>query len=262
MSRLQLKLAILISVVLIGGATANRLINSTKEASNLIALKNTGSVQNNDTSLQDISPAYSTSTPSSIKTETLTQTDLIGRQLFSDYLSLSSSGQATDDNINALAGSYAENLSNLSTIADISTDKITPEEDTVDNLSAYGDSVIAIHTKYQNLASALSTKGVSDIKSVAFVSFANSMSSLYSRAASELLLLKVPASLVENHVALVNNYLSSADAAKTLSTISKDPAGAYSALVTQQKNSQEEIALFENIHRTLMSNGIITNSGT
>ena len=87
------------------------------------------------------------------------------------------------------------------------------------------------------------------------------MGQLYKASADELLSLAVPFSLAENHLALINNHLSSATAMETLSRINDDPLIAYTAMTTQSKNSKEEANLIVEIQTALIANGVIFESG-
>lgn len=264
MSPIRLTIAFSISIVLIGGAVWFRFGQTTYVSSNIIAVETSEPALSEETFLADF---LATSTSISTKTtraEPLSQIDLISRGLFSDYIALKSQGQATPNNINTLAGKYAESLA----IQSIQTQQITLNQiiivpDSKENLTLYGDNVINIRNKYKNLLITQYNKNtnLADPNSPAFSTFMSTAGKLYQSFADELLVTKVPVSLSKNHTDLINNYLVSARAMNMLSNISEDPTQIYVALNTQAKNSREEESFILNIQQTMMANGIIFNNG-
>lgn len=257
MTRFQLILAIAVSAALIGGSTWIRIQNRIETNSGELIAEET----------QDFSESYSNDGLALINTthvlsEPLSETDLIGRQLFSDYAKLLSTGQATSENLTALAESYTASIKNTKYIPNITTADLLIVEDTETNLQIYGESVFNIHTKYKNLVTKAHGSGITpNVNSPEFKSFMERVAELYTQAANELKILPVPQILAETHFNLVNNNLSSAEAATTLSNIVKDPLSAYAALNTQAENTQKEANLLLYIQSTMMANGIISANG-
>src|SRR4051812_38343494 len=100
--RFRVTLALCLSFALILGATVFHVRASKSGAPTIVPVDNSREEMANAVEAlgNDLNP--DTSTPS----ETLTTTDLVGRQLMSDYLSLAQSGQATEANIDTLANKY------------------------------------------------------------------------------------------------------------------------------------------------------------
>lgn len=187
----------------------------------------------------------------------LTQTDLIGRQLFSDYMSLSSKGQATPENLDNLAAKYVDSIQKTDTAKKITLVDLKIVDDSDANLKSYGQTIFGIRSKYQNLIKQ-KTSGIVTLQpgTPQFSSFMKDITSLYLSSATEVENSPVPASFSVNHLKLVNNYLSSSNAASQLVDISKDPMGAYAAINIQAKNAQEEIDILNSIQSALTSKGI------
>lgn len=187
----------------------------------------------------------------------LTQTDLISRQLFSDYMSLSSNGQATPENLDNLASKYVDSIQKADTSKKITLVDLKVVDDSDLNFKSYGQAVFSIRSKYQNLIKQ-KTSGIVTLQpgTPQFGSFMKDVSSLYQSSAAEVENLPVPASFSINHLKLVNNYFSSSNAASQLIDISKDPMGAYAAINIQAKNAQEEIDILNSIQSALSSKGI------
>jgi hypothetical protein len=255
MLRFNLIFSLIVSVVFIAGATWFRVSqnNTPSELVNVESVPGELAIYNG--SPLDI---YVGEEGASTSTAKLTQTDLLGRQLFTDYLNLNSKNQLTKENINNLANSYAENILNLHTASKIDGSKIIVVADSPANLSTYGNTVFAVRSRYGKMAEkSLAQNSFTDPNSQEFSKFMSSVSLIYKQIATELQSMPVPSSLAENHVNLINNYLSSSESAKSLANLSKDSLGAYAALNSYAKNEKEESELLGNIQISLVSNGII-----
>lgn len=255
MKRNSLTLALCVSALLIIGATWFRVREQTRAAGNLIVVNgNAAETEQVDQFLA--ANVSATSTLSS--TEDLNQTDLFGRQYVSNFLSLSMNGQATDQNIDTLADSFANSAVTLSTYMAITREGITTVDATKENLQSYGDAVSTIYNKYRALAGQAIQKGgdLGSVESKNFASAMTALSKLSAQAAADLQKVPAPSSLANNHLALINNYLSNAEALGQLANIAKDPVSAYAALNTQAINGEAELALLATIKTTLLGQGI------
>lgn len=260
MSRFRLTFALGISFALIATATWYRVTNAniSSEPSLVVVNDSLNALNQDIVNTDNIIKSVSSTTDS----KSLTQTDFIGRQLFSDYIGLMNKGQATDQNLNNLAASYAKTIAEKPRAKLATSQEIKVISDTIENLKSYSEAISKNRTKYQQLVAKSSVTGtVDDPSSQGFESLMERFSDLYNQSANELKLLPVPAALKDNHIALINNYLSSAEAMKALAKTEVDPVEAYSALNTQATNSAEEQNLLLNIQKTLMANGIIFDQG-
>ena len=262
MSRIRFIGALAVSVALIGGALWFRFVRIAPYSAQVVSVSELEQLLSEDAFLKDLYSA--TTTPRAISTTTLSQTDLIGRQLFSDYLALKSEGKTTPDDINAFAASLAESIKNVNlSIPKINSNQVIvlPESET--NLATYGNTMTNIRNKYKNLvATQTGNSGgdITDTNSSAFSTFMSALGKLYQAAANELLLVGVPASLAQNHVDLINYYLETGEVIKLISKTSEDPLQAYAALNIYTKNGGRESELLLNIQKTMMAHGIIFNS--
>jgi hypothetical protein len=257
--RFRMIFALLIVTILIGGSTYIRFAHAKKDQNtNLIAL-DTASTTNpiEDTAsvaLADLSSAQSTSTSAD-----LTDTDLIARQLVSDYLDLAANGQDTDDNIATLADKYTSNISNIDNSTKINISNLNIVTDTKEHFQNYADSFTAIYAKYEDLLSSEYNDNKDEDMSVgqpALLSFSNALEVVYGREAKELQSLPVPASLSDAHMRLINNYLSSESSFASIQDASKDPANAFAGIVIEKKNQEEEQTIIAEIEKILTDNGI------
>ena len=251
MSR-RLAIALSLSALLIGGATVYRFAYA--EALTVVRAPE---VSDTDTTIID-API---DTAGSGTTTPLTTTDLVGRQVLADYLNLTQNGQATDDNVNALATNYADKLTSLDTFTPLAPADITLSSDSKSDLQAYATTVMALHTKYQSQTASI-VKGGGDLSAVDSKGFAptmNALGKLYGQAATELEAVKVPPSLSVEHLKIINIYLSNAKALSAISDVNVDGASAYAALNVQAQNSSDLIDAVTSIQSKLLASGILFN---
>ena len=260
MSRIRFIGALVVSVALIGGALWFRFVRIAPYSAQVVSVSELEQLLSEDAFLKDLYSA--TTTPRVTSTTTLSQTDLIGREMLTDYLSLKSKGEVTPDNLVSLADKYAEGIMNL----DIKTRKASLNQiivlpDSEANLATYGNTMTNIRSKYKALVAAQYTgSGIADINSATFSTFMGATAKLYQASANELLLVRVPVSLAGNHLELVNNYLENAEVMKLISNTSKNPTQAYAALNVYTQNTEKESKLLLKIQTTLMASGIMFNT--
>ena len=263
MSPIRLTIALTVSVALISGAMWFRFVRIPPYSAQLVSVKAIEQLPPEEAFLEGLSKTdaslYATSTA------TLSQTDLIGRKLFLDFMALKSQGQATPENIKALADRYAEEIKNFEiSIPKVNLDQIIVLLDSEENLAKYGNTMASIRNKYKNLVAAQVENSGGDVKdtsSQAFSTFMGAVGKLYQASTNELLLVGVPATLASNHVDIINNYLESAEVMESISNTSKDPVRAYAALNIYAQHTEKEAELFLYIQKVMMANGIILESG-
>ncbi len=263
MPRIRFIGALAISIALIGGAMWFRFVRIAPYTAQVVSVSEVEPLSSEDSLL--LTDFFSTETTlATTSTTTLSQTDLIGRQLFTDYMALKSRGEMTPDDIKALADKYAESIKNSDvSIPKVNLNQVIVLPDSEVNLAAYGNAITNIRNKYKNLVTTQAQNSggdITDTSSQAFSTFMGAVGKLYKSAADELLLVKVPTSLASNHVDLINNYLESAEVMTSISGTAKDPIRAYAMLNIYAQHSEKESELLLNIQKTMMANGIIFNS--
>lgn len=261
MNRFHFRFALLFVALLIGGASWTRFVSAKKATGSLTAVANpdNNGITEDDVlnaALADLAAASSTPTG---PTQPLTDTDLISRQLLSDFMDLSSGGNVSDDQVAALANTYIDNISSLDKSEAITAANITIVPDSQTVFQSYADGFTSIYAKYEGL---LQTQ-LSSVDPIAVggnpnltASFADTLSTLYGREEKELQSLPTPNSLKEAHLKLLNNYSSSASAYHSLSKSQTDPASAFGGIVISKKNQTEETAILAEIEKILTDHGI------
>lgn len=248
--------ALALSVLLIGGASWMRYNRPTEVAA--VSGTFSAAASNSDTASEPFDTASSSAT--STDTEKLTDTDLISRQLFSEYVSLAANGQSTQTSLDALGDKYAQNISNLSKASTIMSSDVATVTNSTSTFAAYNNSLGAINTKYQaKLASLVPSSLATDPNGIS-PALANSMADLYSREATELEALHVPVALLTDHVKYVNLYLRHVWDMKAIANISADPIDATAAISAEYTSFDDEQQIAADMNRILMSGGIILNN--
>ncbi len=191
----------------------------------------------------------------------LSETDLVARQLFSDYIDMHKNGQTSTVNLNELASRYAQGI--IEQTPAVSTKKIDVTDvlvvpDSEESLYVYGGNMLAVRAKYAKLAEQeyLKSGAKPGDDTGAFENFAKVAADLYKTSAEEVLKIPVPTSLTDNHVEIVNNYYESAGAMDTIAEATENPINAFAAINIQTANAQKEGSLFLNIQVAMMANGL------
>ena len=248
-----LALSLTISVLLIGVASWYRFGTVKVSQPNLVAVELTADdykeIVADFTGPKEVVMASST--------KPFTSTDLVGRQLISDYVSLAGSGQVTDADILALADRYVEGLPTLSSAPTISYTDLKLVSDNKNNFQNYADTLTKIFNEYQASTNKIQINE-SDLETLspAFYSSVATLSTAYASATFKLKIVAVPSSLGPSHLELVNIYLSTVAATNAISKTEQDSTAAFAALIHLNKDLERRTALLEEIAQILNSNGI------
>lgn len=253
--RSRIKLAIILSVLLIGWALLFR-FNVTPTGEAKLSVVNP-SLQD-DASYQEFLNIYAAASSTELVSDkNLSNTDLIGRQLVSDYLTLSSSGQASSDALNSLADKYVESIPTL-----LAPEKANPADirnvpNNKANFEAYGAEVTRIYQEYASSLLTIQAKGgVTAFLKNNSGDTPRKMADVYGRTAKKLKEISVPNALIESHLDLINVYLGNEAAMASLSEIDSDPASAFAGLLLINSNIDFEAEKLMKIQQVLTANGI------
>ncbi len=253
--RTRLALAIFVSILLVGTASWSRFSTTSYTQPDLIAIKNMGAGDIQDeTFLKDFLNPKTVGSAST--TETLSNTDLIGRGLIMDYIGLAASGGAGTDSINALADRYIESIPTLNKAVALSLTDLKIVPDNKLNFQQYADQITKIYKAYANSINQISADGNLNTLNLQLYSSALSFSNTYTDTVTKLKSLPVPNALSQAHLELINNYLSSATAMKALSETEKDSASAFAGLIALNDNMGKEKVILDTISQILTVNGI------
>lgn len=247
----SLGIALALSALLIGGASWFRFA-SAERLSPTITVVNSGS--------SEISPTESDTGTDAVLPPSLpapkNDTELVSQQIFSDYMNLTLTGEATGENLTKLASVYATNIGGLHKAPRLLLTDLTIVDDTREAYDAYAASLTYIYATYQSKIAQALSGGKIDTSGKAVTSFALALESLYQMEAEALRGISVPREVSNAHLRLINAYLSNAAAFKALANSDQDPASAYAGIVQQKKNGEEEKQAIAEIDRILTKHGL------
>ena len=252
--RIRLILAASFSVLLIIFAAWSRFSPKIESGGELVAIENKA-----NSAYENIYTSPSLVYSASSTAESLTNTDIISRQMFMDYINLSATGNTTEEGIDSMANRYVDAIPSIQAsfydpldIADIKT--ISNLES---NFEKYETSVRQVHEKYgQEIKSAYPGNTVLINSNINTYVYFNDLSSAYMRMAEEIKILLVPLALSSQHLRLINNYFSVAKAMEVLAKTGTDPATAVAAIATINDNIGEQSTIINEINQILLKNTI------
>ena len=251
----RIALALSLSVILVGVASWDRFIGVEKSNPTISIVENTNT-EAQDKYYQELMKGY-TETSTSTATKKLTGTDLIGRQMIIDYVDLSTSGQASSDNINALAERYVESIPTLNNARKASILDIKVVSNSKTSFQNYSNEISSIQSQYAKDTDNLYNKNpnINELGK-AYYGFSSSMSTIYNELANKLMETPVPGSLVQKHLELINIYLSNASAVEAMSKTEEDPATSFAGIIALKENTNREGLVLNEILKILTENNV------
>ncbi len=251
--------AIVVSAVLISGAFFLR-PSSKPLALGLTAVENPQALS--DAQHKELLAKFSgptskdTASPTEAGATTeLTTSDLVGRQLILDYISLAQNGQASGDNLSALVERYVESIPSIASSAGITLTDLHVVPNSTAAFSTYGTVLKVAYEAYANgLNSAYSPEA--DIGGTQGESMTKKMGSVYAQTAKKLQEMAVPAELSSIHLSLINIYLQNASSMSAMSRTSSDPTSSFAGLIAIKSNAAQEQEILGEIQAILNKHGI------
>lgn len=191
-----------------------------------------------------------------------TETDIISKKLFAEYINLKQTGNFNEESVLAVANNLvAEQIQNKKAVQyyfskDIKT---FPSDDKI-LLKLYGDSFASIKKKYekQYLDNPLVKKGeTANLIDPAFLQGLVRASDIYKNMTLELSKIAVPKDLADTHMEILNNYMASSDGLKELSVLSTDPVMGMIGMQRHTEATIKEKDLLVTVAENLFGKGII-----
>lgn len=257
--KLPIAFALLVSVVIIGGATLIRFVPSADEkaALELIAVEQ----EREEEAYYDVFVEKASATPTATTTTIstpLTKTQVVSQQLLSDFMDLASTGQIDEDNFDDFVTQYVNYVPNLSTYNQIGASDIRSVDNTKANFQSYVLRVEEIEKERQKSVGSISMnsnrEGGLDGDSLRSIETA---ARAYESAATKLKSVLVPNALVVMHTKLINNFLSTTSGLRSIINDSdKDPALSFSGMIIVSSNVKEEVNIYNEITDILVENNV------
>lgn len=248
--RFRLALAFSVSIMLIGLASWSRFSMAEKPVAGLVAINQAGTtLEDSSEMLQDFLGPKASST-SSVSEEPLTGTDLVGRQLILDYVSLAASGGVSQTNLAALANKYVENIPALIKSEVISSSDLRTSSNNKEDIRNYSAKLWVVVLNHEQRINSVYED---DWKYSAESSYnvIGQTSSIYAETASKLRDMEVPLILSSVHADLVNIELMNSAAAKAVAEMATDPVTGFAGLVIFNQNMDKEMSALATIRKVL-----------
>ena len=191
-----------------------------------------------------------------------TETDILSKKLFAEYINLKQSGNFNEEAVVATVNNLvAEEIQNKKDTQyyfpkDIKT---FPSENKI-LLKSYGNSFAAIRTKYKNqyIQNPLVKEGgVANLLDPEFIQGLVRTSEVYKNMATELSKIAAPKDLTDTHLEILNNYMASSDGLKELRALSTDPVKGMIGTQRHIEAEEKEKNLLSDVAEYLSDNGII-----
>ncbi len=187
----------------------------------------------------------------------LTTTDLVGRQLISEYISLATNGQISEESITALADKYADSIADIETAPKVTSLDINVVSNAKANFQKYDLITTEIErrriNKIDSIGNNPSTINTSDDS---LIDAAEKITVAYGEAANELKKIEVPSSLLILHTDLINNYLSISNGMKSIFDKNPDSALAFAGALGARSSIDARERIVEDIIEILLDNGV------
>lgn len=189
--------------------------------------------------------------------DSLTTTDLVGRQLISDYLNLAANGQVSEEDILSLADKYADSIADIKTAPKVTSLDISVVSNAKVNFQKYDSITTEIERRRINKISSIADDpNKIDTSDTSLSDAAKKIATAYGVAAEELKNIEVPSSLLQLHINLVNNYLSISSGMESISSENSDSALSFAGIIGARNSIQSREGIVEDIIEVLLDNGI------
>ena len=191
-----------------------------------------------------------------------TETAIISKKLFAEYISLKQSGNLNEETINATANNLvAEEIKNRKTVQYyfLKDLKTFPSDNKI-LLKEYGNSLASIRAKYEKifLQDPMSKDGGTKASLVdpELIKGLVRISDNYKKMTKEMSGLSVPEKLADNHLKILNNYMANSDGLREISMLSTDPVVAMVGMQRQTEAEANEKPLLGAVFKYLSENNI------
>lgn len=251
--RFSILSALFVSVALIGGAgwfKTTNVKNPPQSITSVDRASGSGLDTYTPTNVADLST-------NSLDNEgaNLTTTDLVGRQLISDYLSLAGGNAVSEESLTQLGEKYANSIADIENSTKIDPSTLTTVPDTKTNLEKYSEELSLIENSRVDELNRISENESVANESLVYKT-AGDISSIYEDAGDRLMKMSVPSSLLTLHTNLVNSYLSVSAGMKSLSQVDEDSILSFAGVISAQSGIQAGQTIVRDIVEILIKNDV------
>ena len=191
-----------------------------------------------------------------------TETDILSKKLFAEYMNLKKSGNFNEESVTATVNNLvAEEIQNKKVIQYyFPKDVKTFSSDNKTLLKSYGNSFAAIRTKYQKqyLDNPLVKEGeTANLIDPEFLKGLLRVSEVYRNMAVELSKITAPKNFTDTHLEILNNYMASSDGLKEMGALSTDPVMGMIGTQRHMEAATKENDLLKAVANNLFEAGVI-----
>ena len=251
--RFSILSALFVSVALIGGAGWFKTTQIKNSPQNIVAVddaSNSGLDTYTPTSVADLRASSPNEEGSGLST-----TDLVGRQLISDYLSLAGGNAVSDESLIQLGEKYANSIAEIESSTKIDPSTLATVSDTKSSLENYSGELSLIENSKVDALNKIN-EDESVVNESLIYKTAGDISSIYEDAGEKLMEVQVPSSLLILHANLVNSYLSVAAGMKSLSEVDQDSVLSFAGVINAQNSIQAGQTTVRDIIEILVKNDV------
>ena len=193
-------------------------------------------------------------------TENLTVNDQIARELLALIVTLRNTGNLNTGSIDSISKAIGQKIT-MQPIPDIYTkDMLTITNTNLTTIRTYYNDFKKINTKYQNrdMGNELTfiSQGIQNNDQQAFA-VAQTVAEAYRGFAKDLMTIKIPDSLIEIHLGIVNSYEKTAQSIEKMELSSADQITGLNAILSYKQYSNDSIANLEKLQIFFQRNGIL-----
>jgi len=201
-----------------------------------------------------------------LEEEGLTETDKFAQEFFASLSAMKQSGQIDQNTINSVSASLGQNIVDPSLI-----DKYS-EKDIILDENDGGDMQRSYYTNAQKLLESYKEKGIGDELEIVSVIVGSEnaqtskdsidkltkIANAYQEFAEKMVELKVPESLAQYHIQIINNANNTGISVRNMIKVVDDPIVGLSGLSQYQQYSDDLIASVGDLKKIIFNNDTIT----
>jgi hypothetical protein len=176
--------------------------------------------------------------------KTITDNDLLSRQLLATIVSLQQTGQLDEESMNSVSEAIGKNIETVPLVNIYTSNMLTLQNDSTSANAAYNDTLVTLINKYgdADIGSELTfiIQGLSN-KDPSALYAAMTVAEAYQSFGRELMEIPVPKSLASIHLSMANNYEKTGQSILGLSKMLSDPFVSMKSIISY-KNYSDALA--------------------
>lgn len=178
------------------------------------------------------------------KTEKDNLTDVLSKDVFSQYIKYNTSGTMSEDDIAEVTNNVLNRSTDISDPVSYTDIQISPSN--ISSLKIYGNNIAVIQNSINRGILSINTKN----DKIPY------LASIYSTSAKLFIEIDVPESLSSNHINIINGYKKYSEGLLMMEKQEQDPATALLGLNKVKTATDEILSNFDNIKKAIILNKV------